>query len=194
VNGSMWCVLFCRFGTTQIGLTALSAELIGVARHPKEMPGAGVGARHPRGLAIAGHHANRVRLAVAKRRHGGNSKHTADALKVGQIALSEGDLAAPTPQIALVRRWFLIGEMLDLAPRVRGARVGDPDYADDVSRWGLKFLLRVGVCDGRQGQGGRDRKRGDHWDFHGRFPFGGCSTSVHVNPASSLSQVNEPAN
>src|SRR5271156_294551 len=52
------------------GRTASSAKLVGLARHPEEVPGAVVGARHARGLAVTADRSERSRLAIVKRRPG----------------------------------------------------------------------------------------------------------------------------
>jgi hypothetical protein len=69
-----------------VSLTALSAELVGVARGAEEVTAAGVGARHTRFLTVAGDHADRSRLTVAERGCAGKATLAGASLKLCRTA------------------------------------------------------------------------------------------------------------
>jgi len=60
--------LFIHFGEQ---VSPSSPQLVGLPRHPEEVTGAAVGACHTRGLTVAGHYADGVRLAVVERHSSG---------------------------------------------------------------------------------------------------------------------------
>jgi hypothetical protein len=146
-------------------------DLVGIARHAEEMPGAAVGAGHPRWLTVAGDRADRSRLAIVERRPGtkiARMERRDGTREFRRLALEELKIATQLTAIwarRCRRRWCRVGVLLDLAQSRRSAWAGYANIATDVSRRGRKNTVLIGVCGGRRDDRTRDGRRGEQPDF-----------------------------
>src|SRR6202047_5320777 len=117
--------------------TVSSPQLVGLPRHPEEVTGAAVGARHASGLAVAAEGAGGGRFAVGQRAQapvtGGRTRNDRVQLAVrdGHAALVQAKAVTPTSiAFGRVGRWP-VGA--DIAKDVARAVPARTQLADDVS-------------------------------------------------------------